>query len=272
MTASSPVPTIRRMDFPFLSAGVPRHWFCGDRHLTRSADAMHLLFPAGERFFMRSVQHFGRQLEDPELKARVRGFVGQEAMHGREHREAFGLLERDGIEYQSFVDAFESTLMRREAVASPLMNLSVTCALEHLTATLGAQSFSDPFIQRAHPTMRDLMLWHAAEEVEHKSVAFDVYRAMGGGYAMRIAGMVLAYVLFMAWWQRGIRHLLEQDGGFRTTDMRALRRRMRAGGVNMVGDMRRAVVAYMRPSFHPDDDDNLHLATDYFAGRHQLAG
>ena len=271
MTAASTVPIVRRMDFPFTEADVPAHWFCGDRELTRNADALHLMFPAGERFFVRSVRHFLPQISDPLLQQRVRGFVGQEAMHGREHRRAFALLERDGIELGSFLDAYESRILRLEASASPLLNLSVTCALEHLSATLGAQAFSDPLVARAHPTMRDLMLWHAAEQVEHKSVAFDVFEAVGGGYLVRVAGMVFAYTFFMSWWARGARHLLSQDGGFRRADLRALRRRTRAEGVDLLGDFRRAAVAYLRPSFHPEDVDDRHLATDYFAERARLA-
>jgi hypothetical protein len=253
------------MDFPFIESDVPAHWFCGDRELTRNADAMHMLFPSGERFFVRSVRHFFHEIEDSDLKERVRGFIGQEAMHGREHQRAFALLERDGIEFKSFLKKYEAHIQEREAHASALMNLSVTCALEHLTATLGAGAFSDPFVARAHPTMRHLMLWHAAEEVEHKSVAFDVYKAVGGGYAMRILGMVVAYVFFMRWWSAAAQHLLEQDGGFRRADLMALRRRMRAGGVNVLADFRGAFAAYLRPSFHPDDVDDRYLAEDFFA-------
>ena len=113
MTAQPGVPTIRRMDFPFDDADIPAHWWDGDRMLTRNADALHMLFPAGERFFMRSVRAFVPQIKDPELLARVRGFMGQEAMHGREHNRAFSLLERDGIEYESFLDAYENRWLKR---------------------------------------------------------------------------------------------------------------------------------------------------------------
>ena len=162
MSAASPVPSVRRMNLPFDEGAVPAHWFGGDRVLTRSSDALHLLFPTGERFFVRSVRHFTKRLESPELKERVRGFVGQEAMHGREHERAFALLERDGIEVESFLASYEAFLQWMEDRSSPLFNLAVTCALEHLTATLGAHSFVDPMMLDAHPTMYDLMMWHAA--------------------------------------------------------------------------------------------------------------
>jgi predicted metal-dependent hydrolase len=271
MSAQTHVPPVRRMDFPFIESEVPAHWFGGDRELTRNADALHMLFPAGERFFVRSVRRFARELDNPELQQRVRGFVGQEAMHGREHQRAFALLERDGIEVQSFLDRYESFILRMEDRASPRFNLAVTCALEHLTATLGAGSFSDPLTNLAHPTMRQLMLWHAAEEVEHKSVAFDVYRAVGGGYWTRVAGMLFAYAFLMTWWRKACVHVLHQDGGFRAADQRALRRRTRAMGSDIVGAFRRATVAYLRPSFHPDDVDDYHLALRYFESEAKMA-
>ncbi len=37
----------------------------------------------------------------------------------------------------------------------------------------------------ADPNMLDLVKWHGAEEIEHRSVAFDLYRHLGGGYIAR---------------------------------------------------------------------------------------
>lgn len=43
-----------------------------------------------------------------------------------------------------------------------------------------------------------LFLWHLAEEVEHKLVAFDVYRAVGGSRRTYALAMVVSMLLF-AW-------------------------------------------------------------------------
>ena len=259
------VPEIRRMDFAF-TEDIPRWWLAGDRVLTRHIDALHLLFPEGERFFVRSVKRYLRDLDDPQLKARVKGFIGQEVMHGREHEGAFALLDRDGLEYQSFLDGPGTAFFRKlEDRFSPMTCLAITCALEHMTAVLGEGAFTDTLLDGAHPTMRALALWHAAEEIEHKSVAFDVYRAMGGGYARRIFGMVVAYASLMWLWRGATRHLLDQDGGYSTADMKALQQRMRDQGTDRLSDVRAALLDYLRPGFHPDDHDNAHLAAAYFA-------
>ncbi len=267
--AGGTVPTVRRMDFAFPD-NIPAHWWGGDRELTRNADALHLLFPEGERFFIRSVRDVFKTLPAPapQLKRRVRAFIGQEAMHGKEHEAAFALLDRDGIVWRDFIDRdVVPTFQGADARLSPMTRLSITVALEHLTATLGAAAFSDPTVADAHPVMAELMLWHAAEEVEHKSVAFDVYRAAGGGYLRRIFGMLVAYTVLMVLWRRASAHLLDQDGGHSAADLRALRKRMKARGVNKIADFRRAFFGYLRPGFHPDDVDDAHLAADHFAAR-----
>ncbi|MDB4945301.1 MAG: hypothetical protein JWP97_4835, partial [Labilithrix sp.] len=56
------------MDIPKMRApkvafsGVPRFWFADSRAATNVANAVNLLFPAGERFFIRSVRHYLPQL------------------------------------------------------------------------------------------------------------------------------------------------------------------------------------------------------------------
>ena len=41
------------------------------------------------------------------------------------------------------------------------------------------------------PRCAQLLAWHAAEEIEHKAVAFDVLQAVDPSYALRIAGLVV---------------------------------------------------------------------------------
>src|SRR5207253_7025389 len=85
-----------------------------------------------------------------------------------------------------------------EKILPKQRQLAVTCALEHFTSLLGALVLGDPTtLEGAHPTMAALWKWHSAEENEHKSVAFDVYRAMGGSYLARVWTMI---VVTMSFW------------------------------------------------------------------------
>ncbi len=80
------VPT-RRISFEASLQDLPKHFAAdGDLILSHLAASLSAVFPDGEDFFVRSVRHFRDQITDPELKRQVAGFIGQEAMHGREHR------------------------------------------------------------------------------------------------------------------------------------------------------------------------------------------
>src|SRR5689334_22504606 len=96
------VPT-RRMSFEESLRGVPKH-FAADGDLIQShlAASLSSVFPDGEDFFVRSVRHFRDDITDPELKRQVAGFIGQEAMHGREHRAFNDRLDELGYPVKRF--------------------------------------------------------------------------------------------------------------------------------------------------------------------------
>ena len=112
------------------------------------------------------------------MQENIKGFCGQEGFHRREHqRYNEALCAARGYDLAKL----EATLTRRLGWAQknlPAMtNLAITVAIEHFTAVLAELLLSSGSImERAEPSMRDLWRWHAAEEMEHKSVAFDVYR------------------------------------------------------------------------------------------------
>ena len=47
----------------------------------------------------------------------------------------------------------------------------------------------------ADPEMIDLIKWHGSEEIEHRTVAFDLYRHLGGSYIARYYLSVAVIVL-----------------------------------------------------------------------------
>src|SRR3546814_10345493 len=80
--------------------------------------------------------------------------------------------------------------------------VATTAAAEHFTASLAGYVLSDNTWGETDvdPEMAHLFLWHAAEEVEHRHVAYDVYHHIGGGYLRRAAAMVpLAGLVLLGW-------------------------------------------------------------------------
>ncbi len=258
--------TIRKPTFPF--ASVPRHWVAGSAFASAMANGLHLVFPLGERFFVRSVRAFAdRCADDPKLMADVRAFIGQEVRHGMEHERFFDVMRAQGYEVDGFLKFYEKLAFGIiEPIAPKKLALSVTVAAEHMTATFAEAAFEKGAVEKYFdPTMRDLLLWHAAEEIEHKAVAFDVLQKVDPSYALRIAGAAVATALLVAFWMTGAGMLLRQEKGVSWREL--LRQRREAKQKGMVGgnDIRKAFLEYLKPGFHPSQKDNYHLARDYFA-------
>jgi hypothetical protein len=251
---------------------VPRHWLLGRAFPTHLANSLHLLFPMGERFFVRSVRAYADRIADPQLAEQVRAFMGQEVRHGLEHERAFEQLEAQGYEIRSFLGWYERVAYDLiDPNTSPALRLSVTVALEHFTAMFASQALSsDLLTQNAHPAMRDLLLWHACEELEHKAVAFDVLKQVAPSYALRAAGLGVGAGLLLFFWMAGARHLLAQEpqAGLRERLAQLLAGRRHNALLN--GGFARAFLGYLRPGFHPDDTDDAALAEDWLA-RHGYA-
>jgi predicted metal-dependent hydrolase len=251
----------RDVAFEVDSANVP-HDYAGEPYMTTLMNALSLCFPEGERFFVDSVKNLRHHVTDPALAEQVTGFIGQEAMHGREHR-----VFNDRVVVADFPAApkVEARLRKLLVIVRRFLparaQLAVTCALEHFTAILAEQLLTDERLRsELDPSVRPLWVWHALEESEHKSVAFDVYRAAGGGYLRRVSWMLITTaafffvalglihphmmasrrILFRPWrWLRGVRRLWIWPG--------------------YVSRLAPAYLAYFRPSFHPSDRDNRAL-------------
>ena len=264
---SPPRIVVRKMGFDF--SQLDRHWMANSPTYTHILNGIHLLFPSGERFFIRSVKHYLPRIEDPQLRTRISGFFGQEARHGYEHEAAFAMLEEQGLEIQSFLKWYKRLCWDiLEPTAPPILCLSVTVALEHLTAVMAHRALTSDELDAAPKVMRDLLLWHSCEEIEHKSVAFDVFQTVSGSWPIRVLGAVIALGGLIPMWNLSTRHLLKQENMSRE-ELKADRIR-----VQQMGRDRRYLVGafldYLRRDFHPDDTDDYHLAADWLAANGRL--
>jgi predicted metal-dependent hydrolase len=259
-----PLPRTPRIGF----LEVPRRWLAGSAAATHVANGVNLLFPAGERFFVRSVRHYLDSLDDEELVREVKGFFGQEGRHAQAHERFFDTMRAQGYEIDRFLARYERLAFGIiEKASPPALRLSVTVALEHFTAILAEDALSGPMLPHADPAMRQLLQWHALEELEHKSVAFDVLAAVNPSYPLRLAGLALATTLLGAFWIRATQDLLAQDGmtlGDAARELRQLRERGHEHGEGFPRPIvqrvfLRGIREYLRPGFHPRDRDDAAL-------------
>lgn len=248
--------------------GLPRRWWDGSVAATHMANSINLLFPAGERFFIRSVRHYLDRVS-PELQAQVKGFFGQEGRHANAHERLFDTLRQQGFDIDPILERYEYVAYGWiERLSPPAVNLACTAALEHFTAIMAADALETNELAEAHPELRRLLEWHAVEELEHKAVAFDVLKEVAPSYALRIFGVLFATCTLGGFWFWAFSRFLEQDG---SSLRRALKELSRMRDSATTEDQRRAresvlkrvfargIRAYLRRDFHPNDVDHSAL-------------
>lgn len=251
----------RRMKFEDELAQVPKHFAAdGDVALSHFYAMLSAVFPEGEDFFVRSVRHYRDQITDPVLKRQVAGFIGQEAMHSKEHAAFNGRLSELGYPVK-LLDRMTGIGMRaREKVAPAKANLASTIFIEHVTAILAEIILTDEHTQAelGHETVRNVYLWHAYEESEHKAVAFDVYRAIGGSERLRIwTGRLMRQgVRFI--WLGILLSMLTDRATYRPGNLRRGIRSLRRSRVLSMKTYE-ALKEFDRPGFHPNDRDTDHV-------------
>ncbi len=243
---------------------VPRHWLGGNAVATAISNGLNMLFPAGERFFVRSVNHYLDQIKDPVLREQVRAFFKQEGKHASAHDDMNAILRAQGFSIDRFLGRYERISRWLEKRLPAKLNLAGTAAAEHYTAIMAEGAFAKGILDELDPRMQKLLAWHAAEEIEHKAVAFDVLREVDPSYALRIAGLAYATVMLGMFWAWATTMLLRQEKlGLRGV-LRELRK-MRAEDPVVQRVFLRGIRQYIRRDFHPRDNANEHLAAQWFA-------
>ncbi len=269
MTEHTPAPsptdlTVRKLAID-LSKGFSRHWNGGDAFLTAYANALSMSFPVGEQFFIDSVRNGGKQLpdtpENAELKATVKGFIGQEATHRHLHALYNAHLETQGLVNHWGPRALKRQEMGRRELFDKsdkgyLHELAITAAFEHFTAIFGDQVLesegqSGDWFAHAEEPLRTLWRWHAAEESEHKCVAFDLYTRLGGNHAWRMRWFGYVCIQFSTDVLRQTVNNLWHDRTLHKPSTWWSAAKFLFGRHGIVWRSARPVWAYTRRDFHP---------------------
>lgn len=256
----------RRKQFD-IEAALASDWHGGSAFITAWFNAMSLLFPLGEKFFIDSVVHFIDDIEDPRLLKEVAAFRAQESTHRVQHQKYNELLCRlRGYDLVRFEKNERERMAWAYRELSAHRRLAGTVANEHLTAIMAHDMLShNDVLIGADPAIAELWRWHGIEETEHKAVAFDVFAAAGGTVSQRRQALLLNSFFFMKDTMRNLCIMLQRQGklwsirewatGFRFLFVKPgiLRR--------IAGDWLR----FFRSDFHPWQIDNRGLIRQWEA-------
>lgn len=198
---------------------VERYYIANDPFKTHFSNAMSITFPEGERYFLRSVLAYRDEISDPKLQDDIKQFCAQEAQHSLVHDKLNETAKRFGYPVKAIEAVISRVLRGRTEWAKTSAfwkryNLAATTCLEHFTAILAKQALTRPDIifNGMDPAIRALYQWHAVEEIEHRAVSFDVYKATGGSALLLRIVMLITSFMFIFTSLRITHVLLRHDG------------------------------------------------------------
>lgn len=235
-----------------LSRDIPRHWLPGDEVVSSLLNAYTILVPANEAFYIRTLNACLPTLHDDVLRQRCQAFIRQEAQHGVAHKRYWDNLDAQGYAYRGIERTVDHGIFRVMDRFAPLwLRVSLVSCVEHINAFLGYEFLTQSILADADPRVRDLMEWHFAEEIEHRSVAFDLLQAVSPRYPVRVLGAVMTTTLFYLLLTGLAASLLAQDRRlWRRATWRQLTHHF-GGGHGMGRRTLRHLLDYLRPGFHP---------------------
>jgi uncharacterized protein len=266
-------PAIKSREFRSVDLSTPeRHWVRADPFATAFFNALSAVFPRGEAFMISSLLPYQNNVPEP-LASDIRGFIEQEAGHSREHIAMNkGLIAAgyDVAPLESAIRKFVATFQK----TSNLTKVAATMCIEHITAIVAAEVLkNEHHLDNSNAELKELWLWHAVEEVEHKAVAFDTWMYLTRDWSgfrrwtTRSTFMILISATFLYNRSRGQIELLRQDGFSLSQALRGiLKSGFGKGGIGR--NVTKPWLHFLKPGFHPWNIDDSALILQ---GEEQLA-
>ena len=208
----------------------PVDWIPNQPYASYFINEINNILPAGEFWFCRLYNKVLPEITDEKLKQDVQAFIRQEAMHAVAHTSANKeYLSQRNIDIQRNLDIMDF-LFNKALADQPfgkevpkildhqwdLFRLGIIATVEHMTCVLGKYALYNKRWEElgADPEMIDLIKWHGSEEIEHRTVAFDLYRHLGGGYIARYYQSVIVIAGVLGLWVDGAANIMGQDPRF----------------------------------------------------------
>lgn len=243
-----------------------KYWFDNNSLLTSFFAALSATFPPGEQNFIDSVRYYRDQIDDETLQEQIKGFIGQEGHHSRQHRLANEVMDKMGLNASRIEAHLKKDIVKLNKALTPEQQLASTVCMEHITAVMAEYALTYPeMTEHMHPAVKELILWHAVEEIEHKAVAFDVYQQCVGDDELLRKVMVINTIEFItriSCYQAAILYWDKKIPSLRDIGKTA---KFFFGKNGMYRKLATPYKEFFRKDFHPWDHDNSALIEDWKA-------
>ena len=245
------------LDDPFFYSGNP----C----ISAMWVALSASFPVGEGEFISSTKAFENELEDEKLLADVQTFSQQEAHHSLQHRLINKRFEDLGYDVASLEKFIKNDINNRREKWSTKKRLARTVVAEHVTAVMAHYALTQEDSMEPFPhSLKALLQWHAIEEIEHKSVTFDVYNACVADRALLMRQYyIFSFFEFPFGIYMSCRFLLKEMGVKVTWQHRKQLLVYLFGEKGLISSVKSLYWMFRSKNFHPWDHDDSELVSQW---------
>ena len=184
MTAvrSTPFELVVRKDTRFDFSGLDDALHTdGNLYISQFFNALSLVTPITEGILIRAIRKTQPLLRGSALEADAAAFIGQEAIHTREHRALNQRLAELGFDTREVVNEIEAEIKQLEESMTLQERLALVVTGEHAIYALARALLALDYGKSEQKSeVKALFVWHALEEMEHQSVCDDIYRQLFG--------------------------------------------------------------------------------------------
>lgn len=196
--------TVRRMKFAFPD-DMELVFIRDDPQMSLNFLGAWMTLPYLEPYLIRSVRAAAAQIDDPRLREDIDLFCSQEGIHYREHAKANRVIRSSHPQFQvlqQLEDELKEQYDRFTSTKSLAWNLAYAEAFESITTASAITQFEMRMFDGMTAPLGDLFAWHIMEELEHRTVAFEVLEAVRPGYLYRVVVGTRCLLHYLAWTSR----------------------------------------------------------------------
>lgn len=196
--------TIRRLAFDF-SPEMERVFIKGDPEMSYTFLGAWMMLPYLEPYLIRTMRQALPHLKDPALIRDLKHFCAQEGEHFKQHAKANDIIRGLKPEFAALKpleEELDAELKRFSRDKSLRFNLAYAEGFESMTSAVSTVQLEMGLYDRVDSPLADLAKWHIMEELEHRTVAFEVLHAVGAGYLYRVGHQIWAQGHYFKWVKR----------------------------------------------------------------------
>jgi len=244
---------------------LPRYWNDNSPFKTHFLNALSITLPDCEKFFIETVRHYSKDITDPAQLHEIGEFVKQESHHRHAHKQYNDWLQSQGLP----VDRLQaSTNAMWDMVRKQIDKrswLALTICVEHITVVYASVFLSHPeILNNMHPQFEQIWRWHAFEEVEHKSVAMNVWNKTIKNNSYKNVAMMLVLPTYM--WYVGKNTLV-----FLHVDKQLWKWNTWKDMVSFLFNRKTGLITkslvpwleFLKKDFHPNDQNHDHILLEF---------